>query len=112
MSAKFEDRIIEARKQKGISREELANKIGTSSPIVGRYERGDMKPSIEIATKIANALDVSLDYLVGKSSLVVRDANILNRLEKIAKLPDTKQEELFNVMDAYLRDFKAKQAYS
>ncbi|RYG48427.1 MAG: XRE family transcriptional regulator [Chitinophagaceae bacterium] len=46
--------------------------IGTSGPIVGRYERSDMTPSIEIATKISEALEVSLGSLVGKSSLLVK----------------------------------------
>ena len=60
---------MQALKEKELSREDLAKMIGTSGPIVGRYERGDMMPSVEIATKIANALEVSLDYLVGKSSM-------------------------------------------
>lgn len=76
------------------------------------YERGDMMPSIEIATKISEALGVSLDFLVGKSSLLVKDKNMLERLEDIAKLPATKQTELFNVMDAYLRDYRTSKAYA
>lgn len=111
MSVKFSDRIMQARKEKGLSRDELAEKIGTSGPIVGRYERGDMMPSIDIATKISEALEVSLDYLVGKSSLLLKDNNMLERLEDISKLPTAKQTELFNVMDAYLRDYRTSKAY-
>ena len=111
MSRKFGDRMMQARKEKGLSREELAKKIGTSGPIVGRYERGAMMPSVEIATKIADALAVSLDFLVGKSSLIVKDTNILERMEDIARLPTDKKIELFNVMDAYLRDFKTSKTY-
>ena len=112
MSVKFGDRVMQARKEIGLTREELAEKIGTSGPIVGRYERGDMMPSIEIASKIAEALEVSLDFLVGNSSILVKDKNILNRIEDIAKLPSQKQGELFNVLDAYLRDYKTSTAYS
>jgi transcriptional regulator with XRE-family HTH domain len=111
MSVKFSDRIMQARKEKGLSRDELAEKIGTSGPIVGRYERGDMMPSIDIATKISEALEVSLDFLVGKSSLLLKDNNMLERLEDISKLPTAKQTELFNVMDAYLRDYRTSKAY-
>ena len=71
-----------------------------------------MMPSVEIATKIADALDVSLDFLVGKSSLLVKDTIMLDRIEDIAKLPTPKQTELFNVIDAYLRDFKTSKAYN
>jgi transcriptional regulator with XRE-family HTH domain len=86
--------------------------IGTSGPIVGRYERGDMMPSLEIATKIADALEVSLDFLVGMSAMTVKDASMLERLEDIAALPNTKRLGLFNVLDAYIRDFKNSKAYA
>jgi len=86
--------------------------IGTSGPIIGRYERGDMMPSVEIATKIADALEVSLDFLVGKSSLRVKDKSMMERLEDIATLPTSKRMELFNVLDAYIRDFKTSRAYA
>ena len=108
----FGDKIGQLRKEKGLSREELGKIVGTSAAIIGRYERGDMKPSIEIATKIAKALEVSLDYLVGNSTEIVKDKKVLKRLESIATMPDEKKTELFNVIDAYLRDYKAKQAYA
>ena len=73
MSVKFGDRIMQACEKKELSREERAEKIGTPGPIVDRYECVDMMPSIAIATKIAEALEVSLDFLVGKSSLLVKD---------------------------------------
>jgi ribosome-binding protein aMBF1 (putative translation factor) len=40
------------------SKEDLAYKIGTSVPIIGRYERDDIISSIEITTKIDEVLDV------------------------------------------------------
>ncbi|MBK8152540.1 MAG: helix-turn-helix transcriptional regulator [Saprospiraceae bacterium] len=73
-----ECRIVE-----GFSRKKLAEKIGTSGPIVGRYERGDMMPTIEIKSRIAGTLEVSLDFLVGNSSILVKDKNILNFIEEI-----------------------------
>ena len=112
MSKEFGNKVMQARKDKNLSREDLAKMIGTSGPIVGRYERGDMMPSVEIATNIANALEVSLDFLVGKSSITVKDESMLERLEDIATLPKTKRLELFNVLDAYIRDFKTSKAYA
>jgi hypothetical protein len=66
------------------------------------YASKDMMPSIEFASNIAEALEASLDFLVGNSSNLVKDKNILNRIEDIAKPPSQKQGELFNVLDAYL----------
>lgn len=43
----------------------LAGKTGISQVMVGKYERGDAVPSMEVGKKIADAFEVSLDYLVG-----------------------------------------------
>lgn len=69
----FGERITLIRKQLKLSQEDLAKKIGTSAPIVGRYEREEIKPSIDVAAKLADALGVSLDYLLGKSDKMVLD---------------------------------------
>lgn len=45
----FGERIALQRKQLKISQDELAKRVGTSSPIIGRYERGEIKPSIDMA---------------------------------------------------------------
>ena len=104
----FGNKMIQVRKDKGLSREQLGKIIGTSGAIVGRYERGDMKPSIEIAAKIAIALEVSLDYLVGNASSSLKDKKIIERLENIDNMPDEEKTQLFNVVDALIRDFKIR----
>ncbi len=104
--------ITQLRKQNSLSREDLGNKVGTSGAVIGRYERGEITPSVEIANKIAKALDVSLDYLVGNVSTLVKDKKILDRVETIADMPDDAKSQIFNVIDALIRDYKAKQAYS
>jgi hypothetical protein len=76
-----------------------------------RYERNIITPSIEVAAKIADALDVSIDFLVGKSNLMV-NKDMLDRLEDIAKLSEEKRSYVFGIIDMCLRDFKAKRAYS
>lgn len=103
--------IMLIRKKKNLSQAELGKIIGTSGDVIGRYERNDIKPSIEVVEKIAEALEVSLDYLVGKTNIIV-DKQIIDRLENITKLPSEKKDYIFNLIDMCLRDFKTKQAYS
>jgi transcriptional regulator with XRE-family HTH domain len=107
----FGERLLVIRKAKKISQEELAKAIGVHAPVIGRYERGEVKPSIEVATKLAEALQVSLDYLVGNSNLEV-DKSTLERMEEVSKMPDDDRKQIFMVIDALIRDFKAKKAYS
>ena len=52
----FGERITLIRKQLKWSQEDLAKKVGTSAPIIGRYERDEIKPSIEVAAKMAELL--------------------------------------------------------
>ena len=66
---------------------------------------------MEIARKIALALEVSLDYLVGTTELLL-DASIIKKIEEIQKLPDADREHLFYLMDNILQNVKAKKAFA
>jgi len=73
---------------------------------LGRYERGVAIPSVEIAARIAKALDISLDYL-SEITDVELNRTVLNRIQDIASLPDEGQTHVFKVIDALIRDYKA-----
>ena len=82
----FGERVSLTRKKLKISQEKLAKEISTSAPVVGRYERNEIKPSVEVAAKIANTLGVTIDYLIGNSDNVAFDKRTLKRLEEIESL--------------------------
>jgi transcriptional regulator with XRE-family HTH domain len=104
------DNILRIRKKKDLSQAELGKLTGTSGDVIGRYERGEMMPSIEAVTKIADALEVSIDFLVGKTNTLL-DKNMMDRLQDIEQLPDDKKAYILNLIDICLRDFKTQQAY-
>jgi len=106
----FNKRLSELRKAKKFSQEELAKKAGVHTNVLGRYERDEAKPSIDIALKLAEALGVSLDFLVGKSDLQINE-EILTKILTIQKLPKQDREHLLFTLDAMLRDAKARSAY-
>lgn len=99
------------RKKKGLSQADLGKAVGTSGDIIGRYERDEVKPSIEVPVKIGDTLEVPLDYLVGKTSLEL-DKTTLKKIEEVCKLPAEARSQVYMVIGALIRDFKAKQAYS
>lgn len=99
------------RKKKGLSQAELGKIIGTSGDVVGRYERGDISPSIEVVSKIADALEVSVDYLIGKTRMEL-DKDTMRRIEDISALPQENKNFVLNLIDMALRDFKTKKAYA
>jgi len=49
----FAGRLLALRKERGWSQPELGKKVGTSGAIIGRYERGEITPSIGVAQKLA-----------------------------------------------------------
>jgi transcriptional regulator with XRE-family HTH domain len=82
------DKIQKLRKERDWSQKQLAEMIGTSGPIIGRYERGEMIPSVEVAKKLADSFKVTLDYLVDDTDSVadIKDKVMLQRLTDIEKL--------------------------
>ena len=61
--------------------------------------------------KIAQALEVSLDYLAGNSDIEL-DKNTLDRVQEVTKLTDKDKDHIYITLDALIRDFKNKKAYS
>jgi len=103
MSTSFANRLKIIREEKKISREELATKVGTSAPIIGRYEREERTPSIDTAKKIAEALQVSLDYLVGDSNTIIKDKKMMYRLELLQKISKAERDTILHVVDSLLQ---------
>ncbi len=107
----FADRLIELRKKRGFSQEELAKKLGTQAPAIGRYERGGAKPTIEVASKISKALGVSLDYLVGNTDVEL-DKDVIDRVVEIQGLPDNDKSPILYTLDSLLQNVRTRQAFS
>ncbi len=71
-----------------------------------------MKPSIEVAAKMADYLDVSLDFLVGEGEYASYDKNTIRRIQDIEKLDGNTKTKIFDIIDTYLKDAKTRAAYS
>jgi transcriptional regulator with XRE-family HTH domain len=106
------DNIIILRKRKSWSQTDLAKAIGASRDIVGKYERGENSPSIEMAAKLAKAFDITVDYLLGNSKHASYDKDVINRIEEMETIDINTKTILYNIIDTYLRDYKARKAYS
>ena len=69
------NRIALFRTERGISRKELAEAVGVNNQTIGYLERGDYKPSLELALKISQYFNVSVEMLFS-----------FQRFEPIAKI--------------------------
>lgn len=103
--------IITIRKEKKVSQGDLAAQASLHLNVIGRYERGEAIPSIEIAAKLAESLKVSLDYLVlGKSELNV-DQTLLEKVLSIQQLPEEDREHIMYSIDGLIQHAKTRLAY-
>ena len=78
----FSERLKDLRKQAGLTQVDVAEKLGISQPAYASWERGVKKPTQENLVKIAQILNVSVDYLVGNSN----EENTNKELEDIELL--------------------------
>jgi len=62
----FGARLNEARKLKGFTAQQIADIAGVNLASYRKYESDDRQPSYEILVKIANKLEVTTDYLLGR----------------------------------------------
>ena len=92
---------------KGWSQNEHSKKIEAPSEVIGRYERNDATPSIDIAKRMAMAFELSLDYLVGNAEEKV-DKATLHRVLEINKLPGEDKKVVFSLLDAFITNRKLK----
>lgn len=109
----FGKKISALRKEKKISQAELAQQLNTSVSVVGRYERDEMKPSIEAAQKIAFLLDTTVGYLLGETeeAALFKNPAMLKRLIALNNLPDQDKEHILYTLDSLLQHVKARQAF-
>lgn len=109
----FGNRLLSLRKERSWSQPELGKQVGTSGAIIGRYERGEITPSIEVAKKLADAFGVTLDFLVGDKDVpnILHDQTMLVRWQEIDALEPSERDRILSVVDSLVRDAKARQAY-
>jgi transcriptional regulator with XRE-family HTH domain len=108
----FNEKVTQGRKNKGWTQSQMGDLIGASRDLVGKYERGDINPPLEVAARIAEVLDYSLDYLVGltaenlekpQDAIPGRLKPILTKFEQLSPADRTL---IVTVMDALI--MKAK----
>lgn len=68
-------RLRELRVKKGLSQQELGNAIGVTKVSVCGYESGTRIPNLEKLIRIADTLETTTDYLLGREISVNNDEN-------------------------------------
>ncbi len=104
------ERLKEGRKNKGLSQQALAKMADVHYTNLGKYERGEASPSAAILQRIAQALELSPDFLINgtledKAGASITDERLLQHFRKIERLPENKKAVLLEFLDSFV--FKA-----
>ncbi len=94
-------RIVQKRKQLGLSQEELAARADVSPQMLSTAERGSKSILSENLIKISTALGVTADYLL-TGKMVEADADAL--VKKILSAPKETQTKIERIVDILLED--------
>ena len=71
---KFSDRLKELREKNDMTQEQLAKVSGVSPRTIQRYECGTSRPRLDAAEKLAKALNIPVDQLLGTDGMLVAQA--------------------------------------
>ncbi|MBI6523723.1 helix-turn-helix transcriptional regulator [Proteus mirabilis] len=92
------ERIRKYRTDKGLSLEELANMVGSTKSYIWEIEKKpEIKPSADLISKIASALNVTIDALMNEDTKNDQDVVFFR---EYSKLSDDTKEQLFNILKA------------
>ncbi|MEN0650617.1 helix-turn-helix transcriptional regulator [Caldifermentibacillus hisashii] len=95
----FSERLRYARKRKKLTQEQLAAKVSTTKGTISNYENGYSSPSNEMLIDLAEALEVTTDFLLGNDTkeklpelTPKEERDIAKDLEKILSSLDNPNE--------------------
>ncbi|MFP1830930.1 helix-turn-helix domain-containing protein [Lonsdalea quercina] len=95
------------RRQKGLSQSELGKLADLHDTHIGRFERGTSRPGGDTLKRLADALDVTGDYLLeGATDEAAKarfeDRELLRQFQEVEPLPDEDKEVIKKLLDAFL----------
>jgi len=104
----FGKKLRECRETKKISQSELARLLNTNHSIIGKYERDEVKPTIDVVKKLADTLDTTAGYLLGETqdANLLKDPDMMKRFNEVNELPEEDKNCVFSMMDAFLAKHK------
>ncbi|MBY0347802.1 MAG: helix-turn-helix domain-containing protein [Hydrotalea flava] len=106
----FGQKLRVGREAKSFSQAELARRINSHHSIVGKYERDEVKPTIDVVKKLADVLETTVGYLLGETEdrELLKDPSMMKRLNDIAKFPEQDKTCILYALDAMINNVKLK----
>ena len=106
---RFQHRLPRLRELRDLNQVELADRAGMMPGAISQFESGTRAPSFESIVKLADALDISADYLMGRDCEPVSVGPTVDKLAKLAEqLPDRELDLLYELAKIFSKRNKER----
>lgn len=102
-------RLKELRQLNNLTQSQLAEKLGCNQTAVGKYERGDLQPSIETLCKLSDIFGCSIDYLLGREDeigQIITNSDLSEKektlISQFRQLPNIRQQTVIDSVSCML----------
>jgi transcriptional regulator with XRE-family HTH domain len=111
MADLFRKRLKEVRELRGLNQAELAKKAGMQATAISHFETGSRAPSFDNLRRLADALNVATDYLIGRSDqLKLAGPETDNLFRGLERLSEADLSAIRMMKEALLAKNKASDA--
>lgn len=106
--ADFAARLVELRKQKGLTQQQLAELVGVHTQQLKRYEGGISQPTFDVIRNMAMALGVSSDYLLFGEGERGPDETLKLQFEAVSKFDPEAKKVVQQLLDSMILQQEAR----
>ncbi|MBO5747226.1 MAG: helix-turn-helix transcriptional regulator [Clostridia bacterium] len=96
--------IKHIRKEKGLTQEKLSETVGITPNYLGEIERGVKTPGADVLARLAEALDVSVDYLLRNEVESGKNYIYDELTKKLECLTPKQRKTAADILDAYIKN--------
>ena len=106
-SMSFGKNLSRFRKEKGLTQEDLVKKSGVAISQIRRYEADNSSPTLDVVTRLAKALGVSIDEMVfdkatGIAASKIMDRELLEQFEMVSALDEDEREAVKKILEGVI----------
>jgi len=103
----FGRNLANFRKEKGFTQEDLVKKSGVAISQIRRYEADKSSPTLDVVTRLARALGVSLDELAfdkttGVAASKLMDRELLEQFEMVSALDEDERQAVKRILEGVI----------
>lgn len=103
----FGQRLAALRRARGLTQTDLGEKVGISQRMVAYYEVQNGNPPATLLTRLARALQVTTDELIGQDPRPIRgnprNLRLWRKLSRVEQLSPEEQKAVVQIIDTMLR---------